>query len=227
MQDNINNEVANAQRMINNRIRKKYTFYIYAMDVFRYGPSDNCPGCKFMLGEVATQCGHTPVCKARIMDAMTSDKDDRYRVQRWFTTKGIGPSSKDECSFEDMGNKRKAEQFDDAGEPSSSTRAQRLRTAESLGSRDGVNGTTMGQYAERSRAGSSNDQGVKRQSESESCSARGENKKGTMCLNPASEKFVALGRQDIIDQCLRTQPIFAVVDSRIAPSVSGEIRRGQ
>ena len=62
----------------------------------KYGAHPRCPGCRSVLGEVATQCGHDKECKSRIMTAMEADKDDKHTVRRWYLAKGIDEESKPE-----------------------------------------------------------------------------------------------------------------------------------
>lgn len=104
-----------------NRIGKQYNLNICARDVFNYGAL-NCPGCKFILGEVSTQCGHTAACKSRIRDAMLADKEDKHRVRQWLEAKCIHPGQKDECEHNDSDVKRKSQ-----GDLAASTRSSRQR----------------------------------------------------------------------------------------------------
>ena len=80
-------EVAKQQEVIFSRIGETYGFYIKARDIAKYGPTPGCPGCRYIIGEVSTQCGHTKECKARIMDEMEKDKDDKHRVRKWYVAK--------------------------------------------------------------------------------------------------------------------------------------------
>lgn len=159
-------EVAESQRMISSGAGQSYSFYVKARDVFKYGSSDNCPGCKFILGEVMTQCGHTPACKCLMIDAMTTDKEDKHRVQRWFTTKGIDPISKEEHIATERNSKRKTEQEATTQNHGISPRTTRPRTAASSSSRDGVKDEAMEGPIGSSSSGSANQQGEKRVSDS-------------------------------------------------------------
>lgn len=105
--EEIVNEVAKSNNMIDSRVGKKYTFYISASDVFNHGNVGSGSGCKFVLVKVATQCSHTSACKRRSMDALLSAKDDRHRVQGWFVPEGLHPEPKGHCSSEEVDNNTK------------------------------------------------------------------------------------------------------------------------
>ena len=78
-----------SQELINSRLGESRSFYIKARDVSKYGPTKSCLGCRFVLGEIATQSGHTKACKGRIMKLMEDDRDDTNRVKQWYINKGI------------------------------------------------------------------------------------------------------------------------------------------
>ena len=82
-------KVKESQELINSRLGESRSFYIKARDVSKYGPTKSCPGCRFVLGEISTQSGHTKMCKKRIMKLMEDDSDDINRVTQWYVNKGI------------------------------------------------------------------------------------------------------------------------------------------
>ena len=67
----------------------KYSFTIKAKDVFKYGATEGCIGCKFVLGTITYQCGHSNQCKLRMVEKMEKDKIDKHRVEKWEEEKGI------------------------------------------------------------------------------------------------------------------------------------------
>ena len=88
-------EVKKSQDMIFNRAGVKYNFTIKAKDVYKYSPTDGCNGCKFAMGEVTFQCGHTPACKKRMIELMEDDPYDKQRVKNWYIEKGIDVKKED------------------------------------------------------------------------------------------------------------------------------------
>jgi len=94
----------------------KHSFTIQARDVAKYGAYPGCPGCKFILGEVATQCGNNKECKSRMMAAMEADKDNKHGVRRWYASKGIDEDAKQEEDGEKMGNEQDEKSEGDAVE---------------------------------------------------------------------------------------------------------------
>ncbi len=84
------------EEVIYRRVGESYSFYIKARDVAKYGAHPGCPECRFVLGEVAPQCGHNKECKSSKMTSMEADKDDKNRVRRWHLAKGIDEESKQE-----------------------------------------------------------------------------------------------------------------------------------
>ena len=105
-------DVTKQQEIINDRIGDTYSFYIKARDINKYGSTPRCPGCRFILGELAVQCGHNKDCKARIMKAMESDKEDKHRVRRWYVTKGIDTEKAEEAQ-DDKAEDKKHEKMED------------------------------------------------------------------------------------------------------------------
>ena len=87
--------VKKSQDIIFSRVGQSYSFYIKARDVLKYSPSKGCPGCKFVTGEVTTQCGHTKECKTRMMELMEKDKEDKHRIKRWYLAKGVDTGKTD------------------------------------------------------------------------------------------------------------------------------------
>ena len=73
-------EIAKQQEIIYSRFGHSYNFTIKARDVIKYGATEGCPGCRFVIGELSAQCGHSKECKARMMKAMEADRDDKHRV---------------------------------------------------------------------------------------------------------------------------------------------------
>lgn len=82
-------KVEEAQKIAQNRMAQSSSFYVKARDVVKYMPTPGCPGCKYATSQVNTQCGHSPTCKAMMMDLMAEDRDDRHSVKKWFMEKGI------------------------------------------------------------------------------------------------------------------------------------------
>ena len=66
-------KVKESQELINSRLGESRSFYIKARDVSKYGWTKSCPGCRFVLGEISMQSGHTKMCKKRIMKLMEDD----------------------------------------------------------------------------------------------------------------------------------------------------------
>ena len=62
---------------------------VKSADVFKYGATKDCVGCKFVMGEVPYQCGHIADCKKRMLDLMENDIFDKHRVKQWYLLKGI------------------------------------------------------------------------------------------------------------------------------------------
>ena len=84
---------------------------IKARDVLKCGPHLDCPGCKYIIGEVATRSGHSKECEIRIMVEMEKD-ETKHRGRKWYVAKGIDERK---VSFKDYhegraseGNARKA-----------------------------------------------------------------------------------------------------------------------
>ena len=109
-------DISKQQEVIHSRIGLSYSFTIKARDVAKYGAYPGCPGCKFILGEVATQCGHNKECKSRMMAAMEADKDNKHGVRRWYASKGIDEDAKQEEDGEKMGNEQDEKSEGDAVE---------------------------------------------------------------------------------------------------------------
>jgi hypothetical protein len=82
-------EAQKQQSIILSQVGQSYSFTVQARDILKYGPTANCPGCKFVTGEVTAQSGHNRECKTRIMDSMKKDREDKQRVRKWYTAKGI------------------------------------------------------------------------------------------------------------------------------------------
>lgn len=75
-QDEILDQVSDAQKIMQTRTGLEYNFSIKARDVTKCMPTAGCPGCKFATRQVNTQCGHSPECKRRVMEMMTNDRED-------------------------------------------------------------------------------------------------------------------------------------------------------
>ena len=85
-------EVIEAQKMINAKPKAQYDFTIKAVDVFKYGPTEQCHGCQHcqhVLALVDYRRGHSVECRMRIMGLMENDKSDKHRVKMWKVAKGI------------------------------------------------------------------------------------------------------------------------------------------
>ena len=89
-------EIAKQQEIIYSRFGHSYNFTIKARDVIKYGATEGCPGCRFVIGELSAQCGHSKECKARMMKAMEADRDDKHRVKQWYSSKGVDQNKEDD-----------------------------------------------------------------------------------------------------------------------------------
>ena len=83
-------EVREAQKILDRKSRPTpYGFNIKAGDIYKYGPTEGCVGCHRVLGLVDYQKSHNLKCRARIMELMENDIEDKARVDQWKIAKGI------------------------------------------------------------------------------------------------------------------------------------------
>ena len=68
---------------------QSHGFHISQADIARYGATSSCHGCKFAVGKVTYQRGHSTECRKRIMKLMREDPDDRFRVEAWEVNHGF------------------------------------------------------------------------------------------------------------------------------------------
>lgn len=111
-------QVAETQHMLHNRQGANYSFYIKARDVAKYAPTIGCPGCKYILGQVQNQCGHSPICKRRMMDLIRGDKEDKedkHRVRGWCMEKGIDETNDDSMEKKDESDEMQVEEAPSQG----------------------------------------------------------------------------------------------------------------
>jgi hypothetical protein len=54
---------------------RTFKMYIMKEDIFKYGITPNCGGCKYVMGERKNAEGHNKECKERIKELMKSDLD--------------------------------------------------------------------------------------------------------------------------------------------------------
>ena len=80
----------------------KYNLSIKAKDFFKYGATEGCIGCRFVMGAIAFQCGHRAPCKVRMTEAMVEDRVDMHRVEQWKREKGLRPEDDEKPTEEQM-----------------------------------------------------------------------------------------------------------------------------
>ena len=61
---------------------KTFQMYIRKEDVWKYGETEKCGGCKYVIGERKNAEGHSRACKERMKEAMRNDIDDSHRVEK-------------------------------------------------------------------------------------------------------------------------------------------------
>ena len=61
---------------------KVFKIYIKKEDVWKYGATPKCAGCKYVLGERKHMEGHSKECKDRMREEMKQDADDARRVEK-------------------------------------------------------------------------------------------------------------------------------------------------
>lgn len=114
-----------------------------------------------------TQCGHSPICKARMMKLMAQDRDDRHRAKKRFMEKGIEATKEEQdasmAAQGDSGRKRQPDH--DAGamaksqrglsNPSSGIGLVRDRAADGGGDEDHAKRARISQDRDKRRQGAS------------------------------------------------------------------------
>ena len=222
-------DIKKEEEIIFSRSGESYGFYIKARDVAKYGATAGCPGCKYVKGEVTTQCGHSKECKTRMMQEMEKDKDDKHRVRRWYVAKGIDADKTQDAgvpgqgAHQDNKDQQKNEEMTDSGAASSSAgpsrRDEAMNSAEpaSSSSGPGSGATEMEPNTKKAKTGK----------EDESMEKHAKKKK-LACLNLAG--FVRQHTKDhnsLKETCMLERPTFVILDESIAPHTRHYIKQQQ
>ena len=195
-------QIAKKQNVIFSRVGQSYSFTIKARDVLKYDPHPGCPGCKFVMGEVTTQTGHSKECKARIMAEMEKDKVDKHRVRKWFVAKGV---DEEKISFKESEIEEQEIQGGGAVGPGDVQMS-------SASSSSGLARGAAESNADKRDRGDHDEQAAKRHKNGEALVAEKESKKAKLnCLNICDYRFMSADeRNKVVRKYFQEKPLFVV-----------------
>ena len=96
---------------------ERRNFRITRRLVHEYGATDNCPGCRFALGNARGTGGnpmHTPDCRQRFEDAMAGTEDGRRRMRARDVRHGLAEEVEEDAA--DAASEAEPEAGEDQGE---------------------------------------------------------------------------------------------------------------
>ena len=171
---------AKAREAFETRFPSSRKMCVMKEDVFKYGLTPGCKGCKSAIGEIKSTAGHNAECRERIMQAMAADPIDCTRVEREEKRQEKKEEEEKEKSWAPGWKNAKRLKTkgmeDQTAEPPNTVGA----SSSNAGMKRGIESTSC-EDAKKSRP--SEETGTKRKSQEEGKESEKKRKDGDECMN--------------------------------------------